>query len=84
MNKIIGRKSEQKLLKQALETDTSEFIAIYGRRRIGKTYLVAQYFRQFDDAVFFHVTGIKDAPYIQQRRLPSLHKFVILSVGTFM
>ncbi|MEN8237338.1 MAG: ATP-binding protein [Pseudomonadota bacterium] len=66
MNKIIGRENEQKLLKRALEADTSEFIAIYGRRRIGKTYLISQYFRQFDDALFFHVTGIKDAPYSQQ------------------
>ena len=41
---IIGRKAEQDILRQRIESKSPELIAIYGRRRIGKTYLVRQYF----------------------------------------
>ena len=41
---IIGRKAEQEILCQRIESKSPELIAIYGRRRIGKTYLVRQYF----------------------------------------
>ena len=40
---IIGRKAEQEILRQRIESKSQELIAIYGRRRIGKTYLVRQY-----------------------------------------
>lgn len=42
---MIGRKQEIALLEQAYQSERSEFIAIYGRRRIGKTFLVRQLFR---------------------------------------
>lgn len=55
---IVGRKEEQTILEQALNSDQSEFIAVYGRRRIGKTYLVKNFFHgKFD----FYMTGIYDA-----------------------
>ena len=38
---IIGREKEQKELRSWIDSDDSEFIAVYGRRRIGKNYLVA-------------------------------------------
>ena len=41
---LIGRKKEQKTLKGLLKSDKSEFVAIYGRRRVGKTYLVRETF----------------------------------------
>lgn len=34
---IIGRKAEQEILRQRIESKSPELIAIYGRRRIGKT-----------------------------------------------
>ena len=37
---LIGRKNEQQMLLDALKSDESEFIAVYGRRRVGKTYLI--------------------------------------------
>ena len=41
MNKeIIGRKQEQENLIRFMDSNESEFIAIYGRRRVGKTFLV--------------------------------------------
>jgi uncharacterized protein len=32
--KIIGRKKEQELLRELIESNRSEFIAVYGRRRV--------------------------------------------------
>ena len=45
------------MLKQIYESDRSEFVAVYGRRRVGKTYLIKQYFKNRMD---FYVTGICD------------------------
>ena len=39
---IIGRKREINLLEISQEENRNEFVAIYGRRRIGKTHLVKQ------------------------------------------
>ena len=41
---LIGREKEQKTLKTAFNSDESQFVAVYGRRRVGKTYLVRQFF----------------------------------------
>lgn len=41
---ISGRAAERAALGRALDSDRSEFIAIYGRRRVGKTYLVRRFF----------------------------------------
>lgn len=60
---IIGRRKEQALINDYLHSDKAEFIAIYGRRRIGKTYLVKQLLEdQFD----FYVTGIYDKSKAEQ------------------
>lgn len=42
---MIGRKLEQELLQEAVEKNRAQFIAVYGRRRVGKTYLVNEFFR---------------------------------------
>ena len=53
--KIIGRHSEKALLEKYYNSGKAEFIAMYGRRRIGKTFLIRQYFRnQFS----FDMTGV--------------------------
>lgn len=39
-NAIIGRKAEIERLNKYIASDRSEFIAIYGRRRVGKTFLI--------------------------------------------
>ena len=41
---LIGRIAEQETLREALRKDQSQFIAIYGRRRVGKTFLVRETF----------------------------------------
>jgi len=52
---IIGRKAEQKMLQTCYDSPRAEFVAVYGRRHIGKTYLVKQF---FDDNFDFYVSGI--------------------------
>ena len=54
---MIGRKKEQSLLNQALNSDKPELIAIIGRRRVGKTYLVRNFFK---DKIDFEMVGLKD------------------------
>jgi hypothetical protein len=39
---LIGRKAEQEILRECLASKKSEFIALYGRRRVGKTLLVRE------------------------------------------
>jgi hypothetical protein len=41
---IIGRKKERRLLKEISESNRSEFVAVYGRRRVGKTFLIREVF----------------------------------------
>lgn len=59
MNHIIGRKEEIKRLTEYYNSGKAEFIAVYGRRRIGKTYLVRNLFR---DNFSFAMSGSIDAP----------------------
>lgn len=42
---MIGRVKEQKILNELYESHNAEFVAIYGRRRVGKTYLVDEVFQ---------------------------------------
>ncbi len=41
---LIGRENEQCLLRQARQADRSRFVAVYGRRRVGKTFLIRETF----------------------------------------
>ena len=43
---FVGRKEETKLLKKIYESNKPEFVAVYGRRRVGKTYLVDEVFKE--------------------------------------
>ena len=63
--KIVGRSEEIKTLNNFLESERPEFLAIYGRRRIGKTYLIRSYFED-QDVIFFNVTGTKDGSLKEQ------------------
>ncbi len=53
---IIGRDDACEVLLSAIESSSSEFVAIVGRRRIGKTYLVNKY---FESDICFYLTGIQ-------------------------
>lgn len=51
---IFGRQEEKAILERALRSPEPEFIAIYGRRRVGKTHLVREF---FDEAILFEIIG---------------------------
>ena len=55
---IIGRKIEIDRLKTYVKSNRSEFVAIYGRRRIGKTFLVRELFEGY---FTFRITGKENA-----------------------
>lgn len=54
---MIGRKREIEQLIDAYESEQSEFVAVYGRRRIGKTYLITE---SFGNRFAFHHTGLRE------------------------
>ncbi len=56
---IIGRKREQELLEQAFNEKRNRFITVYGRRRVGKTYLINEFFKN-KKCIYFHVTGTRN------------------------
>lgn len=60
---LIGREKEKQLLQNLLKSDKSEFVALYGRRRVGKTFLVRE---TFNYTFAFQHTGILDAPMSEQ------------------
>ncbi|MDE6559942.1 MAG: ATP-binding protein [Muribaculaceae bacterium] len=52
---VIGRKEEIEKLKKAYNSDKSEFVVVYGRRRIGKTFLIRE---TFDYRFTFQYSGV--------------------------
>lgn len=54
MSNFIGRKEETALLHALLQSPKSEFVAVYGRRRVGKTFLIRTVFENRFD---FQLTG---------------------------
>ena len=53
--KLIGRVREIQKIDRLMSSTQSEFLAIYGRRRVGKTFLIRDYFKnEFD----FYATGL--------------------------
>lgn len=57
-DRIIGRTYEQAIIKRCLENEEAQLIALYGRRRVGKTFLIKEYFNDQFDFVF---TGMFEA-----------------------
>ena len=55
MANIIGRRYERYELQRCCDSKDAEFVVVYGRRRVGKTYLINQFFDQKFD---FKLTGI--------------------------
>lgn len=60
---LIGREREKETLLDAMNSGQSEFVAIYGRRRVGKTFLIRE---TFEYSFAFQHTGILDAPMKEQ------------------
>ena len=49
--RLIGREAELKLLNEYINSDRSEFIAVYGRRRVGKTFLIRKAVEEAQDTI---------------------------------
>ena len=60
---IIGRKAEQEILNDCMASNKSEFLVLYGRRRIGKTFLVRE---TLGEEFVFYASGILDGTYAEQ------------------
>ena len=71
---MIGRKEEISILEELLNSRKPEFLALYGRRRVGKTYLVKEFFHE---SFSFYATGIQNSTTRQQLRVfkESLSKY---------
>ncbi|GHT76666.1 ATPase [Bacteroidia bacterium] len=55
---VLGRNKEQILLKQLVEVEKSDFLVLWGRRRVGKTYLIKEYFKQ---DFSFYISGVQNS-----------------------
>ena len=58
MEKLIGREAEQQQLKDALNSPAAELVAILGRRRVGKTFLIRSFYKT---NLAFEFSGIHEA-----------------------
>ena len=52
---MIGRSKEKDILRRCMESDSPEFLVVYGRRRVGKTYLIKEF---FNEHFAFYATGL--------------------------
>ncbi|MEY4903426.1 MAG: hypothetical protein RLZZ292_1241 [Bacteroidota bacterium] len=60
---LIGREQEKAKLDKILLSNQAEFLALYGRRRVGKTFLIRQYLKNH---IVFEISGTKDGSKTQQ------------------
>lgn len=52
---MIGREKEQRILFDCMNSGRPEFMAVYGRRWVGKTFLIKEYFH---GTFSFYATGV--------------------------
>ena len=77
---MVGRKKEIQELNDLYSSGMAEFVAIYGRRRVGKTYLVDQ---TFEGRITFRHTGISPVEYgkkgegLLKAQLKSFHESMV-------
>lgn len=63
MEKVIGRTVEKEILQKIEKSGEAELVAVYGRRRVGKTFLIRN---GFSKAPVFEFSGIHNASLDQQ------------------
>jgi uncharacterized protein len=78
MAKIIGRTEEIAVLKSLQDEDQSVFVAVYGRRRVGKTYLIRSF---YDNKFTFYLTGIANVETTNQ--LTNFHSAMVRQFPEF-
>ncbi len=65
MGKLIGRKDEITVLERALSSDRPELIVVSGRRRVGKTFLIREVYK---DYIQFEFSGVHNVSFRDQLR----------------
>ena len=60
---IVGRRTEKHQLGLLAQSNKPEFLVVYGRRRVGKTYLISEFFR---DEFAFRVSGLSGESLTEQ------------------
>ena len=60
---MVGRENELKVIRECIDADRSRLVVVYGRRRVGKTFLVRE---AFDYRFTFTHTGVEDGDYSDQ------------------
>ncbi len=61
--RIVGRIEERRSLDDPLESPDAELLAIYGRRRFGKTFLVREH---FGNRIAFEIAGLHGESTVRQ------------------
>jgi uncharacterized protein len=62
-NTLVGRKEEQAILQEALHSNRAEMVAVFGRRRVGKTFLIKQTYQAH---IAFELTGLQSTNHKEQ------------------
>jgi AAA+ ATPase superfamily predicted ATPase len=65
MEKLVGRTKEIAILKEAMTSQNAEMIAVIGRRRVGKTFLIKKI---YEPQIVFEMSGIQNATTDEQLR----------------
>lgn len=64
MNQVlIGREAEKAILREALQSAEAEMVAVIGRRRVGKTFLIK---KEYGNDFIFEITGLQNATVAEQ------------------
>lgn len=79
MQQLVAREREIQILEKLFQSRKANFLAIYGRRRVGKTFLISQFFHR--KGIYFELTGIKKARAKDQLRNFSEEFFDIFCSG---
>ncbi|MDR1544623.1 MAG: ATP-binding protein [Prevotellaceae bacterium] len=69
MREFIGRSAEYKQFDNFMVSDKAEFLVVYGRRRVGKTFLIKSFFQ---NKFSFYISGAENASKEEQ-----LHNFAV-------
>ena len=78
MEELIGRQKEAKELRQVYLSRKAEFVAIYGRRRVGKTFLVDEVLK---GKITFRHAGL--SPVDEQGKSNNLNIRVIIRINSY-
>ena len=73
---LIGRQEEQDILLKTLTSGESEMVAVFGRRRVGKTFLIKQVYQEH---IVFEMTGLQNGNTKEQLQNFSTSNIVELS-----